>query len=220
MMDRAGFYPRVAAFLCDLLLFFVVVHAAALVDTHAYLASTYNDFGVISGGVAGLFVIGLAMFEVLGIGSPGKRFMRLMIAADDGAPASRRMLLSRVAVKYMPALLVSFPAVLFALTDPYGPQLPAVVQYGLTIIGTIGAVLAVGAMLLVTGGCFRALRPDARAMHDMAAGTAVFFRPHGSVRGFTPIIPTPVVSIPEKTAGGEKPGDASDADLTGLDGTA
>jgi len=197
-MDRAGFYPRVAAFLCELLLFFVVVHAALALDARAYLQSIYNyeDFGVITGAFAAIFVIVFALLEGLGLGTPGKRLMRLAIAADDGTRASRGMLWRRVAVKYMPALQLLFPAVLLCLTDPYGPPLPNVVQYGLMVVAVIGAAFAVATMLLVTAGCFRALRPDGRAMHDVAAGTAVFFRPQSRARGFTPIIAAPVVPIP------------------------
>ncbi len=204
-MERAGFYPRFAAFLCDLLLFFVVTHMAVALDAYAYLTSFYSDFGVIAGGFAALFVIGFALLEVMGLASPGKRFLRLMIAADDGTLASTRMLLRRVAVKYMPALLVLFPAVLLSLTDPYGPSFPSVVQYGLTVVAVIGSAFAVAVMLLVTAGCFRALRPDGRAMHDMASGTAVFFRPQSRTRGFTPIISTAVVPIPGTTPDGTAP---------------
>jgi uncharacterized RDD family membrane protein YckC len=60
-------------------------------------------------------------------------------------------------------------------------------------------VFAFATMLLVTAGCFRSLRPDGRAMHDMAAGTAVFFRPQSRTRGFTPVMPARVEAISRGT---------------------
>src|SRR5207302_1515808 len=54
-----------------------------------------------------------------------------------------------------------------------------------------GTVTGVGAVLVVVEivGCFRALRADGLALHDLAAGTAVFHRAAAeSPRGFAPVL--------------------------------
>ena len=191
-MERAGFYPRAAALLVDVLLVTAAAHAAVYFDAVLNQAGVIMYFGPITGVATAAAVLCCAALDLTPGGTFGKRAMRLRLASDDGQPAPRAALARRALTKYGPLALTVLPAVLFAVTHPEGWRyaLPNPVVLGLTVVAVVDAVIAGGALLLLTAGCFLALRPDRRSLHDHASGTAVFHRPPSGGRGFTPIVPT------------------------------
>ena len=110
--------------------------------------------------LAGFGVIGslYMLIEVRYSASPGKRALRLEIAADDGAPAPVGVRLSRYLVKNCHLLVA-------AIAGVSGMWMAGVLAPVTTL------VVVAGAALMFTG--------ERRALHDMVAGTAVFSR--GSV---------------------------------------
>ena len=191
-MERAGFYPRAAALLVDVLAVAAVAHAAVYFDAVLNQSGVLMYFGPISGAGTAAAVLTCAALELGSGGTPGKRVMRLALMSADGQPAPRGDLARRALAKYGALVLTVFPTVLFACTGEEGFRyaLPNPVVLGLTVVAVVDAVIAGAAVLLVTAGCFLALRPDRRALHDLASGTGVFHRARPGARGFTPIVPT------------------------------
>jgi uncharacterized RDD family membrane protein YckC len=194
-MHRAGFFPRAAALFIDLLVFCVAAHAVVLADVLANDRLRTNDFGTISGIGVVLVVIAIMCLEMLpgGDGMPGKRMMRLEVrAAADGSPAPTPMRVRRALAKFAAFFLVPFPVFLFTITGPNagGWGMPSYMHDGLGVVAIVDTVIAGGAVLVVVWGCFRALRADGLALHDLAAGTAVFHKSAaGGGRGFLPVLP-------------------------------
>jgi uncharacterized RDD family membrane protein YckC len=194
-MHRAGFFPRAAALFIDLLVFCVAAHAVVLADVLANDRLRTNDFGTISGIGVAVVVIAIMCLEMLpgGDGMPGKRMMRLEVrAAADGSPAPTPMRVRRALAKFAAFFLVPFPVFLFTITGPNagGWGMPSYMHDGLGVVAIVDTVIAGGAVLVVVWGCFRALRADGLALHDLAAGTAVFHRSAiGGGRGFLPVLP-------------------------------
>src|SRR5215216_4705657 len=101
-MHRVGFLPRLAAFLIDLGIFTAAVHFFALVDLLLNVRTSLNFFGIVSllGGT--VLLIGYGLFEIAMAATPGKKLAGLVIASEDGRPATRRTLIKRWAVKHIP----------------------------------------------------------------------------------------------------------------------
>ena len=195
-MDRAGFFPRAAALFIDLFVFAFAAHSAVLADVLANQRLNTGDFGTISGVGVVVVVIAIMCLEMLpggGDGMPGKRLMRLEVrAAADGSPAPTSMRVRRALAKFAAFFLVPFPVYLFVITGPNGGlwRMPVYMFDGLGVVAIVDTVIAGGAVLVAVVGCFRALRADGLALHDLAAGTAVFRRPAiGGGRGFLPVLP-------------------------------
>jgi uncharacterized RDD family membrane protein YckC len=212
-MHRAGFFPRAAALFIDLLVFCVAAHAVVLADVLANDRLRTNDFGTISGIGVAVVVIAIMCLEMLpgGDGMPGKRMMRLEVraAAADGSPAPTPMRVRRALAKFAAFFLVPFPVFLFTITGPNagGWGMPSYMHDGLGVVAIVDTVIAGGAVLVTVGGCFRALRADGLALHDLAAGTAVFHRSAiGGGRGFLPVLPAVDAEI--KTAPSQADDDA------------
>jgi uncharacterized RDD family membrane protein YckC len=210
-MERAGFYPRAAALFLDLLLFSVEAHLAVLADMWAGDALHTHDFGTISGVGVILAVISFVLFDLFPSGSPGKRLMRLRIAAEDGSDAPRPVLARRAVAKFAPFFLIIPTVYLYAATDEWGlgNSLPSYTRAGLSVVAVVDTVISGGAVLLVVVTCFRALRADARAGHDLAAGTAVYWKTAEVRRGFTPVLPIGPGTSEVGTSSGTTAGTAS-----------
>lgn len=207
-MERAGFFPRAAALLVDLLVFMAGAHLAMIADVLANQLWQTHDFGTVSGIGAILVLLAFATMEVVYGASPGKWAMRLTLAGEDQQPAARAMLLRRAVAKYAGFLLSAFPIYLLAMTGPYGgfSWMPSYMHDGFYLIGIVDAVIAGCAIILITAGCFRALRPDGRALHDLAAGTAVFHKPNTlRQRGFTPVLPMEEIDVHAPPAKSDPP---------------
>src|SRR5438045_6800368 len=102
-MERIGFQQRTGAFFIDLGLAMILVHLLIVVDLLLNQFDRYSGtFGLISGGGGALLILLYGLFEIFWARTPGKRIMGLIIAREDGTPASRRILAKRWAVKQSP----------------------------------------------------------------------------------------------------------------------
>jgi uncharacterized RDD family membrane protein YckC len=175
-MDKhVGFGPRLAAALIDLLVVGIVaiVAGAALggllgrgiggaLDGSAAAgpasgAAMGAAVGAALGAVAafGAFLFLYSLIEALTGASPGKRALGLKVGLEPGREAPVGVYLRRWAVKFSGTLLGLAGAV-----------------PGLHAIGLLAPV----AGLVVFIGCFLVLGDKRQALHDLAAGTAVFRR--------------------------------------------
>ena len=193
-MDRVGFHSRAAAFLIDLLLFAAVAHVAIAIDWNLFQSGTWHLFGVITAGAAWTTIALFGILEAVAGTSPGKRLLGISIAADDGRTPLRRTLLLRAAFKFAPVVLALGGMWAFAVQAQWGN--PTDVQNGFAGLFWTDVVVTAGVTVFVIVGCFRALKPDRQAFHDLAAGTAVFAtRELVRARGFVPLLaPAPAVT--------------------------
>jgi len=172
-MDRAGFYPRVAAFLCETVAVFLCGARCPRSGCAGVSSVIYKlrGFRRHHRRLRGDFVIVFALLEGLGLGTPGKT----SDAACRSPPTMARgprgdVLWRRVAVKYMPALQLLFPAVLLCLTDPLmGRRSRNVVQYGPMVGCRDRRGVRRRDDVAGHGGLFQGASSDGRAMHDVAA---------------------------------------------------
>ena len=186
-MERVGFYPRAAAFLIDLMLFVLVVHVAAAIDWSLYESQGWRMFGALTAGAAWITLAAMGLLEALEGTSPGKRLMKVAIAAEDGRRAPRRTLFIRAIYKYAAVLLSLGGMFAFAVMMQWGAT--GDVRDGFEAIFWADLVVASGVTIFVIVGCFRALKDDRQAFHDLAAGTAVFStRELLTTRGFAPVV--------------------------------
>lgn len=202
-MHRVGFLPRLAAFLIDLGIFTVAVHFLMAVDVVVNLSTPVNTFGVVSllGGAVLLF--GYGFLEVLQASTPGKRLAGLAIAADDGQPATRRLLLKRWAAKHVPVFFAAPMMALWAVLSPYNYHLPLpdFIAPGIVALAVIDTILTGLLLLMVVGGCFLALLPARTALHDKLAGTAVYYAADlNARRSFEPVVATATASAVNASA--------------------
>lgn len=177
-MERVGFIPRLGACLIDLGIFAGVVHLFLAVDVLINVLTPLNVFGVVSLLASSLLLIGLGAMEVLLAWTPGKRLAGLIIARDDGRPATRRTLARRWAIKHMAVFLCAPTLILWTFLSPHNVHLPlpAFIAPGVLALAIIDTVLTAILLLLIVGGCFLAIRPHRQALHDLLGGTAVFRR--------------------------------------------
>lgn len=175
-MERIAFLPRLGAFLLDLGLFTAAIHLFLFVDVYVNLRTAVNNFGVVSLLGGAFLLIGYGLSELLMAATPGKRLAGLVIAAEDGTPASRRALLKRWAVKQIAVFFACPMMVLWTLLSPYNYRviLPHYVLPGVVALAVIDTILVSVLLLSVIGGCFLALGPLRQTLHDKLAGTAVF----------------------------------------------
>jgi uncharacterized RDD family membrane protein YckC len=175
-MHRVGFLPRLAAFLIDLGIFTVAVHLFTAVDVLINLATPLNYFGIVSLLGGSVLLLGYGFLEVLLAATPGKKLAGLVIASDDGQPATRRTLLKRWAAKHIPVFFAAPMMLLWAILSPYNYRviLPDYVIPGIFALAVIDTILTGLLLLMVVGGCFLALLPARTTLHDKLAGTAVY----------------------------------------------
>src|SRR3954453_12038149 len=110
-MQRVGMLPRLGAFLIDLGLFTVAIHLLLVADVVINMETRLNNMGIVSLLGGSLLLLGYGACEVLMAGTPGKRLAGLVIAAEDGEPATRGALLRRWAVKQV-AVFFAAPTVI------------------------------------------------------------------------------------------------------------
>jgi uncharacterized RDD family membrane protein YckC len=175
-MDRVGFLPRLGAFLIDLGIFAAAIHLFMLIDVYVNLTTSLNDFGLISLLGGGFLLLGYGLFEVIMAATPGKRIARLVIASDDGLPATRKALFKRWAVKQIAVFFACPMACLWTTLSPYNNwfRVPDFVIPGILGLAIIDTFLTGILLLIVMGGCFLALGPSRQSLHDKLAGTAVY----------------------------------------------
>lgn len=188
-MQRIGFHLRAAACLLDLVLLAIVVHVAAAVDVFINESRGVRYFGGVTWAGVILSILVCAVCEATSGASPGKRIMGLVIAADDGGPASRGALLRRTLIKFCPFGLAVFPLTVFTVLDGGQPWSPAwYVRDGLQILGAVDAVVTSLVTVYVIVGCFRVLGKERQAFHDQLAGTAVFRAASVPTPAFEPVM--------------------------------
>src|SRR4051812_17287698 len=112
-MERVGFQQRAAAVIIDLGLVMLAVHLCIGLDLLVNARSNWDNFGFLSGFGAIIVVLVYALMEILSAGTVGKRIMGLVIARDDGQPASRGALIKRWAIKQSPLFFTSLATLLF-----------------------------------------------------------------------------------------------------------
>ena len=170
---RIGFGRRFVALLVDAVLVLIVTVVLApviggllgvAVGVGAGAAGA-DPVAIAAGGALGAIVafliavpfVSVAYFVVEGVAgwTPGKLALGLQIASADGTAAPVEALLGRFAVKHAQTILASVGGIA-----------------GVELLETIGGL----AGLVVFIGCFLALGEARQALHDKAAGTAVFAR--------------------------------------------
>ncbi len=102
-----------------------------------------------------VFVL-LTTLEIFYGATPGKLIMGLRVANSNRTWATLKQLMFRASIKYV-SILLNF---LFLITT-------------VEFISTIGSILSI--VLII--GCFVALSEKKQALHDIIAGTAVFYKP-------------------------------------------
>jgi uncharacterized RDD family membrane protein YckC len=190
-MDRAGFIPRMGAFLIDFAIFAMTIHLLVAIDIVINTLGDFNNFGVVSllGGSILLIVYGF--LEVIMAGTPGKKICGLVIADEEGRPAGMRLLMKRWAFKHCAVFMCAPTLVLWTLLSPhnYHFPLPDFVAAGVLALAVTDTVLTAILLAIVIGGCFLALRPHGQALHDMLAGTTVQRRlAVDAAKAFSPVM--------------------------------
>ena len=168
MKDRIGFGIRAIAYLVDWIAILVVgtllgsllggmlgAGAAGAVTGEGAIAAAGGIVGMLIGAMVGIGLAGVfwMFWEGLTGMTLGKLVVGIKVGGDDGKATFRGKLMLRAAVKYSYSV-VSFLASVtgFALLMP----------------------LATLCWVVVLIGCFFALGQTRQALHDMAAGTAVY----------------------------------------------
>ncbi len=195
-MERVGFQQRTGAFFIDLGLLMVGVHLLIVVDVLVNQQDNYDNFGLISGCGGALLILVYSLLEIFWARTPGKRIMGLVIARDDGTPATRRMLAKRWAVKQSPVFFGTLATLLLMCTEYQ--LLSFYLPEGLRIFGIIDAVIGLVLAIFVCVGYSKVMQPQRQAFHDLVASTAVFRSIDvQSERGFAPVLPQPVIPASE-----------------------
>jgi uncharacterized RDD family membrane protein YckC len=172
MEKRVGFGPRLGAALIDMVAVGVAgvlvggtiggllgggagPLAGAAGDQAAGGSAAGAAIGAALGIMAALggFVFLYSLIEAFSGASPGKMVLKLKIGVEDGRQASTPTCVARWAVKFAGTLL----------------GMAALIP-GLHVLGTLGSLASVVIFL----GCFLVLGDKRQALHDVAAGTAVF----------------------------------------------
>jgi uncharacterized RDD family membrane protein YckC len=199
-MERVGFHPRAAAFLIDLLLFAIVAHLVAVIELNLFQSGSWHLFGVLTMGAAWMTLVLLGLLEAVRGTSFGKKFMRIELAGADGRPAPASARLIRTLFKFAPVILVPGGCVAYGVAVQWG--LPTDLQNAFAGIFWADVVVATGLTVFIIVGCFRALRSDHQAYHDLAAGTAVFWTTElRAARGFVPVIARAATTEEMRAAG-------------------
>ena len=176
-MERVGFHLRVAAFLIDFAVVALGVHAALALDFYLNDRQGMGNFGVVTAAGAWLAIACVGLTEALASTSPGKKMLGLTIGGEEGRRPPRRALLTRAALKYAPLLFALLPMVMYGVNNGTGSwRFSSYVRDGMQAVFIIDTVCASSILLYVIVGCFRVLRPDRQAFHDLLAHTAVFRR--------------------------------------------
>src|SRR5205814_9096547 len=116
-MERVGFQQRTGALLIDLGLLMKIGSVLIMVDVLVNELDNYDNFGLISGAGGALLILVYSLLEIFWARTPGKRIMGLVIARDDGTPATRRILAKRWAVKQSPVFFGTLATLLLMCTE-------------------------------------------------------------------------------------------------------
>jgi uncharacterized RDD family membrane protein YckC len=195
-MIRAGFGIRLGAAAIDLVLVYVIQFLASALVIPAIMAFAgsgpprYAPLVALS--AASALSIAYTLTDVFGARTPGKRMLKLRIAAeaDPYARPPLGRLLARWAFKYSP-MLGSFVAgaVMFWVLARSAND-PRALQRAILVPNMIVGLLA----LIVLGGFLATLARSRQALHDLLAGTVVL-RPGEEPQGFAPVMAIPVGQI-------------------------
>ena len=190
-MIRAGFGIRLGAAAIDLVLVYVLqfVGSAIVVPFVAAMNSRgggpprYAPLAALALGSA--LSIAYTLTDVFGARTPGKRILKLRVAAEAdpyARPALGRLLV-RWVMKYSP-MLGSFVAAasMFWILDRSAND-PRAVARAVMLPNLVVGTLA----LIVLGGFLATLGQRRQALHDLLAGTVVL-RPGEEPQGFVPIM--------------------------------
>lgn len=173
--ERIGFGKRLLSFIIDTILSTLAGYALSLFVESNLLELFYNPaelnesistFENLSPGlgntmqelfkvVSAISIIGFLIMIMEGITgqTPGKMFLRIKNANQDGSTASTATLFTRTVIKNISSIL-SFVAVTSSLS----------------IIGTIGSFLG----FIIFIGCFFTLGESRQSIHDLISKTAVY----------------------------------------------
>lgn len=191
-MDRATFPTRLGAFLIDLAIFAAAIHLFVAVDILLNVFTKLNNFGIVSLLGGSLLLIGYGTLEVLLATTPGKRACGLIIASEDGQPATRRALLKRWAVKHSPVFACAPTLILWTLVSPYNyhAKLPDFVAHAVHIFAVVDTYLTSLLLIMVIAGCFLSLTASRQTLHDAIARTALLPRKDLLAKNaFRPVMP-------------------------------
>jgi hypothetical protein len=163
-----------AAFVIDtavagvLTVFVVIVYASSEASLPAGLRFVDRLVGLILWAL----VVLVSMTEMFWAATPGKWLASVTIRTAAGAPASRRRLALRWAVKYSPLFFISAEAALPLLISLFnwGAYPPLIVG----ILTTAEFLAGIAFWSVILGGLL-AIFPSHRTLVDWIAGTAVFF---------------------------------------------
>lgn len=174
-MERAGFVPRLGAFLVDLGIFTFAVHLFTLVDILLNQLTPLNNFGLVSLFGSSVLLIMYGVAEALTGRTPGKALCGLVIVSEEGTPATRRALWKRWAVKHSPVFFAAPTVALWAMLSPYNYHFPLhdYVALGVMALAIVDTVVTSVLLLLMIGGCLLVLK-NGQALHDMLGGTSVY----------------------------------------------
>jgi len=186
-MERVGFHTRAAAFLIDLLLVAIVSHLVAIIELNLFQSGSWHLFGVLTAGAAWTTLALLGVLEAVRGTSFGKKFVGIAIAGAEGRPAPAGALLIRTLFKFAPVILVPGGCIAYGVAQQWG--VPGDLRDGFALIFWIDVIVATGLTVFIIIGCFRAMKSDRQAYHDLAAGTALFWTSElRATRGFVPVI--------------------------------
>jgi uncharacterized RDD family membrane protein YckC len=221
-IERVGFHTRVAALLVDVFILAIIAHAGAGLDMLANDASTLNYFGFITCTAVCCAAVTAIVLEGIVGATPGKWALGLIVAADDGRPASRRARWRRALFKHSATIFLSFPVVMLAVADENAPfTLREYVRRGVAIFGWVDVALEVCVAIYIVAGCFRVLRADRLAFHDVVAGTAVYRRAEVSGSGgFSPLAVEALGDVVEATESASAAATTATATATATTATA
>lgn len=174
-MERAGFVPRLGAFLLDLGIFTFGIHLFTAVDILLNQLTGLNNFGLVSLFGGSVLLIGYGMGEALTGRTPGKALCGLVIASEEGVPATGRALWKRWAAKHSPVFFAAPTVALWTILSPYNHHFPLhdYVASGVLALAVVDTVVTSVLLLLIIGGCLLVLK-NGQALHDMLGGTAVY----------------------------------------------
>lgn len=157
---RVGVGPRAAALFLDGICVFIATlifgyFAGGSRLVAAFMQGMGQYGGRIDPGKDALVGILYCLIEGLTGASPGKRILGLVVAYPDGTFADVRLWIKRACLKYSASLLGAL-----------------VLITGLTELESVGNLVS----LIVLLGCLGAFGASRLALHDIIAGSAVFYR--------------------------------------------
>jgi hypothetical protein len=163
-----------AAFVIDVAVAGVLTIFVAIVyaSTESGLPARLRFVERLVGSILWALVVLVSMTEIFWATSPGKWLASITIRTAAGAPASRRRLALRWAVKYSPLLFISAEATLPLLVSlfnwgAYPPLIAGILTFAESVAGIAFWSVILGGLL--------AIFPSHRTLVDWIAGTAVFF---------------------------------------------